>query len=286
MTGHLGEGVIKQNRPGMTTAVPRRAWTEQIMGLPISVHLRGPDPDSVPVRRQVAATFAHLRHVDAVLSPYRDDSDLSRWERGELALADADPALHRVIGLCDDARARTDGWFDPRRLPDPRTAAPRYDPSGLVKGWAVREAAGHLAELPGYGWCLNAGGDVLVHTPAGHPPWRVGIEDPDDTGRILRVLTRHRGAVATSGSAHRGAHIVDPHSRRPATAVRAVTVAGPDLMWADVYATAAAARGPRALEWLDGLGGYEALLVSGSGLAQVTGGWSAVEQGVADSLPG
>jgi thiamine biosynthesis lipoprotein ApbE len=52
----------------------------------------------------------------------------------------------------------------------------------------------------------------------------------------------------------RGAHIVDPHTHRPATAVRAVTV-------------------------VDGLDGYEALLVSTSGLVQVTAGWSSVERG-------
>lgn len=266
----------------MTTTVPRRAWVEQVMGLPVSVHLRGPELRSTEVDKRVASVFDHLRHVDAVLSPYRDDSDLSRWERGDLALDHADPMLARVIRLCDEARARTGGWFDPHGLPDPRTGTPRYDPSGLVKGWAVREAAGHLVDLDGYGWCLNAGGDVLTHTPAGQPPWRIGIEDPDDPGRILRVVTRHSGAVATSGGAHRGGHIIDPHARRPAAAVRAVTVTGPDLMWADVYATAFAARGPRALGWLGGLDGYEALVVGRSGLIQVTEGWSAAEQGVAD----
>lgn len=45
---------------------------------------------------------------------------------------------------------------------------------------------------------------------------------------------------------------------------------GPDLLWSDVYATAAAARGPRSLHWLEALDGYAALLVSASGLRQVT----------------
>jgi FAD:protein FMN transferase len=66
--------------------------------------------------------------------------------------------------------------------------------------------------------------------------------------------------VATSGTAHRGAHIIDEHTGRPATAVRATTVIGPSLMWADVYATAAAARGPSPMDWLEDLDGYEALL--------------------------
>jgi thiamine biosynthesis lipoprotein len=263
----------------VTTALPRRAWVEQIMGLPISVHIRGEEPDGPRVEQRVAALFAELRRADGVFSPYDENSDLSRWERGELTLADADPALANVFGLCDEARDRTQGWFDPRGLPDPVTGAPRYDPSGLVKGWAVQRAAEHLrdlAELPEHGWCVNAGGDVLLHTPDGQPAWRIGIEDPADPGRVLRVIERRHGGVATSGSAHRGAHIIDPHTGRPATGVQAVTVIGPDLLWADVYATAAAAWGPWALDWLDSLEGYAALVISASGLQQATANWPGV----------
>lgn len=256
-----------------SASLPRRAWVEQVMGLPVSVHVRGEDLGGAPVERQVAAAFAVLRHADAMFSPYRHDSDLSRWERGALALADADPTLADVIALCDEARERTGGWFDPRGLPDRVTGYPRYDPSGLVKGWAVERAAGHLAVLDGHGWCLNAGGDVLVHAPTDQPAWRIGIEEPHDPSRILQVVERYSGAVATSGSAHRGAHIIDPRTGQPAAAVRAVTVAGEQLLWADVYATAAAARGVEALAWLDGLDGYEALLISPSGLRHATGDW-------------
>ena len=110
---------------------------------------------------------------------------------------------------------------------------------------------------------------MLVHAPAGQPPWRIGIEDPDDPSRVLWVVERRSGAVATSGSAHRGSHIIDPRTRRPATAVRAVTVVGPQLMWA------AAAQGPSALDRLDDVDGYEALMVTGSGLQRVTAGWPA-----------
>jgi len=260
----------------MTTVVPRRAWVEQIMGLPISVHMRGPDPSLPGVEERVAALFADLRRADAIFSPYRDDSDLSRWERGELAPADADPLLAHVFELCEEARERTAGWFDARRLPDPVTGASRYDPSGLVKGWAVQRAAERLRDLAGYGWCVNAGGDVLLHAPDDQPAWRVGVEDPADPRAILRVVERRDGAVATSGSAHRGAHIIDPHTGQPATGVRSVTVVGPELLWADVYATAAAAWGPWALDWLETLTGYAALVVSASGLQQATGDWASV----------
>ncbi|MFF5228762.1 FAD:protein FMN transferase [Dactylosporangium sp. NPDC000521] len=255
----------------MTAELPRRAWVEQIMGLPVSVHLRGPGAGDPAAAAAVARVFADLRRDDAAFSPYLDGSDLSRWERGE---APPTPALDAVFALCDEARERTGGWFDPRGLPDPRTGRPRYDPSGLVKGWAVQRAAAHLPA--GLGWCLNAGGDVLVHAPDGQPPWRIGVEDPDaPEAGVAHVVTRSTGAVATSGRTHRGDHIVDPYTGGPATGVRAVTVTGPDLLWADVYATAAAARGPWAMDWLEGLDGYEALMVTASGLVRVTEGWPA-----------
>jgi thiamine biosynthesis lipoprotein len=253
----------------------RRAWVEQIMGLPISIHLRGTEIDAAAAGEQVAAVFAELRRVDEVLSPYRDDSDLARWQRGALAPADADPMLAEVLRLCDEARERTEGWFDPRGLPGPRDGRPCYDPSGLVKGWAVERAARHLASLPAAGWCLNAGGDVLAHAPDDQPAWRVGLENPNNPRRVMQVLDIRRGAVATSGSTHRGAHIIDPHTGRPATATRAVTVAGPTLLWADVYATAAVARGATAMPWLDGTEDYEGLAVTSAGLLRTTSGWPA-----------
>jgi FAD:protein FMN transferase len=258
------------------STLPRRAWVEQIMGMPISIHLRGPDLDSV--EPAVAAVFAELRHIDAVFSPYRDDSELSRVERGELSLADANPLLAEVRALCEQALLRTHGWFDPNGLPDPRTSEPRYDPSGLVKGWAVQRAARHLASRHGYGWCLNAGGDVLVHAPADQPAWRVGIEDPRDPSRVLRAVALRTGAVATSGSAHRGGHIIDPRRGQPAGAVRAVTVIGPELLWSDVYATAMAAQGPTALAWLDRLDGYAALVVTPDGRLLASSCWPDAER--------
>ena len=258
-----------------TPTVDQRAWVEQIMGLPVSIHVRGDNPASSSVEDRVAAVFADLRRVDEVLSPYRDDSDLSRWNRRERTLADADPMLAEVIVLCEQARKRTDGWFNPHGLPDPRDRHPRYNPSGLVKGWAVERASRHLANLTDHGWCLNAGGDILLHAPHDQPAWCIGIEHPFDPSRVMRVVDLRAGAIATSGSAHRGNHIIDPHTHRRATAVRATTVIGPSLLWADVYATAAAARGHTALAWLDSLDGYAALMVTTSGLLHTTADWPA-----------
>ncbi|MFF5172061.1 FAD:protein FMN transferase [Micromonospora sp. NPDC000089] len=250
----------------------RRAWVVQVMGLPVSVHLRGPAVHTDAVAERVQRLFAELRAVDDTFSTYRPESEIGRLAGRVPDPATAGPAVREVVELCERARLRTGGRFDARRLPLP-TGGAGFDPSGLVKGWAVERAARLLTDLPGHDLCLNAGGDVLLRTAPGRPAWRVGVEDPDRPGRLLDVLKRRDGAVATSGTARRGAHIVDPRTGRPATALRSVTVVGPELLWADVYATAAMAAGPDALAWLATLEGYAALLLDTAGHLHTTPTW-------------
>ncbi|MCA1847005.1 MAG: FAD:protein FMN transferase, partial [Actinobacteria bacterium] len=155
----------------------RRAWVEQIMGMPISIHLRGPGIHGNAATAAVAAVFDDLRTVDAVFSTYRPDSDINRLNRGELPLSGCHPSVAEVAELCAEALRRTGGAFD-ARLPGPGGRA-WFDPSGRVKGWAVERAADHLGALgraDGVAYCLNAGGDVTVGVTADAPdPWRVGI---------------------------------------------------------------------------------------------------------------
>ncbi|HWS57325.1 MAG TPA: FAD:protein FMN transferase, partial [Actinotalea sp.] len=89
-----------------------RAWVEHTMGMPISLHVRGPGARSADVAAAVDRVFADLRAADAMFSPWKDDSQVTRLQRGELALRDADPLVREVHGLCEVARERTDGWFD------------------------------------------------------------------------------------------------------------------------------------------------------------------------------
>jgi thiamine biosynthesis lipoprotein len=227
------------------TEMTRRSWVEQIMGMPISLHLRGPGVDTDPgVPGVVAAVFEQLREVDRLFSTYRGDSEISRLRRGELTVPECHPLVRDVLGLCEQARERTEGYFD-ARLPD------GFDPSGLVKGWAVERAATLLAEIGHCDYYLNAGGDMALSVASpGSPGWRIGIEDPRDPTRILAVREVRSGGVATSGTAARGAHIVDPHTGNHPGDLLAVTLIGPTLLWADVYATAAFARGADAPRWL------------------------------------
>lgn len=171
----------------------RRSWVEQVMGLPVSVLARGPRADADRAADAVARVFDELHEVDAVFSPYRADSAVSRLGRGEIGLQDCDEDVLVVLERCRRARERTGGLFDPVR-PDGT-----WDPSGLVKGWAVERAARHLAAATDVDWCLNAGGDVVVHCPSGQP-FAVGIQDPQDATKVAAVVRRVAGAVATSGT--------------------------------------------------------------------------------------
>lgn len=247
----------------------RRAWVEQVMGMPVSIHLRGTDLTTPRIERAVAAAFADLRRTDELFSTWNPASQVSRIRRGELGLAAADPLVRDVVRLCDRARSVTDGWFD-ANLPD-GAGGRGFDPTGLVKGWAVQRACTTLAaSLTEHDVLVNAGGDIAVSCGrAQSPAWRLGIEDPGDRSRLLAAVELRTGGLATSGTAARGSHIVSPRTGEPAVGLASVSVAGPSLLWADVYATAALARGVGCVDWLGSLTEHAWLVVRSDG-AQVS----------------
>ncbi|MEV7326773.1 FAD:protein FMN transferase [Micromonospora sp. NPDC093244] len=191
--------------------------------------------------------FAWMREVDARFSTYRADSEVSRFDRGEVLLSEASADLRFVLEACADLWGDTDGFFD-------AYATGRLDPSGFVKGWAAQVASDRLLAAGAGNHCVNAGGDVRVRglSPAGEP-WRIGIRHPWDAMAACLVLTGTDLAVATSGVYERGRHVLDPRRGTPAGGLRSVTVVGTDLGLADAYATAALAMGVTGIGWLDRL---------------------------------
>jgi len=152
----------------------------------------------------------------------------------------------------------------------------RLDPSGVVKGWAVDRAAVPLEALPDTDFCLSAGGDLVCRTAdEASGPWRIGIENPLRPSGLVGVVPVFSGAVATSGTAHRGEHLVDARTGRPPTAVASVTVVARRLTEADVDATAAYARDRDAARWLGTRPGRAGLVVWRDGSTTA----------VADNLP-
>jgi thiamine biosynthesis lipoprotein len=226
------------------------------MGMPVIVEVCDMGFDE----RVLDRLFAWLRFIDETFSTYRPDSEISRLNRGEIALADAHVSVRSVLERCESLRRSTRGYFD--------VAAPMaglgggLDPSGFVKGWAV-EGAGRLLRRAGAKrWCVNAGGDICLNgAPHGCDHWRVGIQHPAERLAVAAVLGLREGAVATSGTYERGRHIRDPHTGLAPEGVLSVTIVGPDLAVADAYATAAFAMGRAGAQWAATLPGHGAIVI-------------------------
>jgi len=225
----------------------KRVWVEEIMGIPMSVHLISFGEPEASTERAVRACFHDLHEIDGLFSTYRPESDISRIRRGELALADADSRVALVAAACDEAERRTEGLFSARWDGS-------FDPTGWVKGWAVEEASRrHLAPLLSSAIAvgINAGGDLQLFTAAGADwQWHVGIADPHNRGRMIATIDITDGAVATSGTSERGHHILDPRTGEPATGVASATIVADGLAHADVWATAAVVAGPTDRSWI------------------------------------
>jgi thiamine biosynthesis lipoprotein len=103
----------------------------------------------------------------------------------------------------------------------------------------------------------------------------VGIADPLRPGALALVVAGRDFAVATSGVAERGPHIINPHTGQPATGLASVTVVGTRLAAVDAYATAAFAMGPQARGWVESLDGYEAFAITPGGATWQTTGFGA-----------
>ena len=242
----------------------------QVMGMPVSLALRGRLAGTPSAEGAWAETVTDLRWVDRVFSLWQPDSFASRLRRGEITLDGCPPEMAEVVDLAQQAERESGGAFS-AFLPT-GDGALGFDPTGVVKGWAVERAARFLRALPGTDFCLSAGGDMLCHVALPESPaWRIGIEDPADPRRVLATVPVARGAVATSGTAHRGSHLVDARTGEAPRDVASVTVIGPSLTWADLDATAAYAQGPEAAEWLRTRPGRTGLVVWADGRREMVG---------------
>lgn len=246
----------------MTAVAGVQRRVEHCMGTVFSVDVRAPHVDHGVLDEIVR----WLHHVDTTFSTYRPDSEISRLSRGEITLAQCSPEVGEVLARCRDLTRETAGYFS-------AYADGTLDPSGLVKGWAIERASELLRAAGSTNHCVNGGGDVqCTGDAAPGTPWRVGISHPLEPGMLAGVVVGTGLAVATSGSAERGAHVLDPHTRCSPVALASVTVIGRRLAQVDAYATAAFAMDGAARDWIEALPAYWGFAVTTDGATWSTDG--------------
>ena len=260
------------------------------MGTSYSVTVPGADGRDEPAI--AVAVRDELERVDALMSTYREDSELSRFNRHE----STDPfslseETYEVFSVAQAVSESTDGAFDitvgplvdawgfgPAGETDPpsdatldrlrhntgwrklalneqeRSASKQIpglqcDLSAIAKGFAVDRLATALESLGFADYLVEVGGEIRTGGfNSDGEPWRIGVEQPDESGRLVqRILLLSETGVATSGNyrnfreteGRRFGHVVDPRNGRPAMSqVASATVLDPSAMRADAFATA------------------------------------------------
>ena len=236
--------------------------TRIIMGMHITVEI---------VDKQVASgifeeIFSYFTAVDKQFSTYKNDSEIMRINRGEISKDTCSKEMKEIFALAEKTKKETLGYFDIEK-PDGM-----LDPSGIVKGWAIQNAAGLLLKK-GYGnFYIDAGGDVQSFgLNAEGKEWSIGIRNPFKIDEIVKVIYPRGKGVATSGNYLRGQHVYNPYKpKEKLLDITSVTIIGPNIMEADRFATAAFAMGREGINFIEQLPEFEGYAIDSNGVATMT----------------
>ncbi len=214
---------------------------QDIMGTRITVEVFHPD-DSV-AQRGIDAVMAEMRRIDAAMSPFIDDSELSRVNREAAAgpvkisreLFDLlSRALHFSVlthGAFDITFASAGFLYDYRRHVHPETGSlkqavasidyrnlaldarrqtvrfskpgVKIDLGGIAKGHAVDRSIALLQRMGIQNALVTAGGDTRVIGARRGRPWRIGVRDPRRRDALVAMIPLQDVAVSTSGDYER-----------------------------------------------------------------------------------
>jgi thiamine biosynthesis lipoprotein len=237
-----------------------------IMGMPVVVDVA----DDAATSGTLEQVFSYLTYVDETFSTHKTTSEINRINRGEIAEADYSRDMREIFALAEKTKHETSGFFDIR------TPEGTLDPSGVVKGWAILNAARILKGHPFENFYIDVGGDVQAEGKSeSGGPWKIGIRDPfGGRDTIVKVVYVSGKGIATSGTYIRGQHIYDPRTgSAPANDIVSLTVVGPDVCEADRFATAAFVMGAQGIHFIEQLPGFEGYAIDQNGIATMTSGF-------------
>lgn len=234
------------------------------MGMPITLEVI----DSSATEALFDTVFGYFEYVDGKFSTYKEQSEISQINKHELGLEAASEDMKTIFDLAEQTSLLTDGYFNILHNGI-------FDPSGLVKGWAINNAADILLEKGFKDFYVEAGGDIQVFGKNSQGQnWRVGIRNPFNIEEIVKILSVSGCGVATSGTYIRGQHIYNPQNRDlPPGEIMSLTVIGPDIFEADRFATAAFAMGCEGINFIEMLEGFEGYMIDNNKRATFTTGF-------------
>lgn len=238
--------------------------TQIIMGMPITIEV----VDAQVAKSIFQKVFSYFRSIDRQFSTYKATSELSRINHGKISLHQASFAMRQMFRLAEKTKSQTLGFFD-------ITHNGTYDLSGIVKGYAIEQAAKLLRKSGYRNYYINAGGDISVagKNSKGRP-WSIGIRNPFDNKTLVKSIGVSGMGVATSGTYERGGHIYNPyaHYAKPSDVV-SLTVIAPTVFDADRFATAAFAMGQKGIAFIDTLPEMEGYMITRDKKAVMTPGF-------------
>lgn len=238
--------------------------TRILMGMPVTVEV----VDATATPSTLDAIYDYFQYIDDKFSTFKTNSEISRINQGFLNIKQSSADMQLVFKLSEQTRRETNGYFNIEH-------DGLFDPSGLVKGWAIFNAAEILRQQGFKNYYVDAGGDIQLAGKNEHGEnWRIGIRNPFNITQIVKVLSFTDCGIATSGSYIRGDHIYNPLSHEVISDVVSLTVIGPNVYEADRFATAAFAMGREGINFISQLNGFEGYMIDDAGLATYTAGFN------------
>lgn len=236
-----------------------------LMGMPVTIEVLDPHIK----RGDIDKIYDYFDYVDHKFSTYKDDSEVSKINQGFIEENKYSKDMKEVLRKSEETKLLTNGHFDVYHKGS-------LDPSGLVKGWAIYNAAKKLKKMGYKNFYVDAGSDIQIYGNGKNAkPWRVGIKNPFNELEIVKTLYLKNKGIATSGVYIRGFHIYNPHDSKAEIGreVASLTVIGANIYEADRFATAAYAMGREGILFLERQKDLEAYMIDSSGIATFTSGF-------------
>lgn len=234
-----------------------------LMDMPVTVEVVDESPQALEIIEKV---YSYFTYVDNNFSIFKETSEISKINNGVLNEQEYSQDMRQIFKLSKQTKQETGGYFDIFRNG-------KLDPSGIVKGWAIYNAAQIIRDAGSLNYYVDAGSDIQVSGKnAQGKKWRIGIKNPFNVSQIVKVLEIENEGVATSGNYLRGEHIYNPKGDAQNEIV-SLTVVGPNIYEADRFATPAFAMGREGINFIERLPSFEGYMIDKTGMGTETRGF-------------